>query len=318
MHMKRKRKFRQGVLLASGVGVMNGCGLVSRALIGGAPATIGPAPAALDAIDVSFASGSGSRLHGWFAPGRRGAGAVLLLHGVHANRLAMLPRARFLHDRGYAVLLPDFRAHGESTGDRTTFGALESRDALAAVCLLRTMAPGERIGVIGVSLGGAAALLGAAPLPADALVLESVYPTIDLAARNRLRAWLGPVGRLAAPAVVRWLTPAVGVGPEALRPIDHIGRLSVPVFVLAGSADRYTPITESRALFDRAPAPKEFWVVPGAAHVDLHDFAPAEYERRVGTFLERTLAASTVPAAAPACASGEPAPIRTTSVSSPR
>ena len=276
----------------AGLTMLSSCGIVSRALVGGAPARIGPPPSGLGAVPVSFASRSGSEVHAWFAAGRPGAGAVLLLHGVHANRLAMVPRARFLHEHGYAVLLPDFRAHGESTGDRTTFGMLESRDALAALCTLRALAPGERVGVIGVSLGGAAALLGSTPLDADAMVLESVYPTIYLAARNRLSAWLGPIGRLAAPALVRWLEPEVGFDADSLRPIDRIGTVRAPLFVLAGTADRYTPIDESRALYARAQSPKQFWAVEGAAHVDLHDYAPQEYERRVGTFLERNLAAS--------------------------
>ena len=55
-----------------------------------------------------------SLIHAWFVPGRRGAGAVLLLHGVRANRRIMLGRARFLHDSGYALLIPDFQAHGEN------------------------------------------------------------------------------------------------------------------------------------------------------------------------------------------------------------
>lgn len=276
------------------------CGMVTRAFVSGAPSTIGPAPAGLGAIDVAFASRSGSQLRGWYAPGRRGSGAVLLLHGVRANRLAMLPRARFLHALGYSVLLPDFRAHGESTGDHTTFGALESLDALAAACLLRRLAPNERIGAIGVSLGGAATLLGPSPLPVDALVLESVYPTIDRAARNRLHAWLGPIGSLIAPALVRSLEPTVGVRRDELRPIDRIAEVQVPTFMLAGGADRYTPIDESKALFARVAAPKDFWVVEGAAHVDLYDFAGAEYQRRVGAFLERNIGATFSHAVAPA------------------
>jgi uncharacterized protein len=265
---------------------------MTRAFAGGAPSAIGPPPAGLGAVDIAFASSSGSQLRGWFVPGRRGAGAILLLHGMHANRLAMLPRARFLHALGYSVLLPDFRAHGESTGDHTTFGALESRDARAAACLLRTLAPNERIGAIGVSLGGAAALLGPAPLPVDALVLESVYPTIDRAARDRLHAWLGPVGAWLAPAIVRSLEPAVGVRRDELRPIDRIAEVKVPLLMLAGSADPYTPIDESKALFARVAAPKEFWAVDGAAHVDLYAFAPAEYRRHITAFLERSLGAA--------------------------
>jgi fermentation-respiration switch protein FrsA (DUF1100 family) len=288
--------------LVLGVGALTSCGAMSRALIGGAPSAIGPAPAELGATTVSFASSSGSQLRGWFIPGRRGGGAVLLLHGVNANRLAMLPRAGFLHALGYSVLLPDFRAHGESTGDHTTFGALESRDAYAAACLLHRLAPQEHVGAIGVSLGGAATLLGPTALPVDALVLESVYPTIDRAARNRLRTWLGPIGSLLAPALVRSLEPAVGVRRKELRPIDRIGEVKVPLLMVAGTADRYTPLDESKALYARVAAPKEFWAVPGADHVDLYAFAPEAYRERISAFLERSLTASTyVPGSGAGC-----------------
>jgi fermentation-respiration switch protein FrsA (DUF1100 family) len=141
-------------------------------------------------------------------------------------------------------------------------------------------------------MGGAAALLGPEPLPVDALVLESVYPTIDDAVRDRLRAWLGPFGPPLAPIAMRWLFPRGGITASDLRPLDRIGEQRVPVFVLAGVADRYTTIAESRALFGRAHEPKEFWPVAGAAHVDLHAFAGSDYERRVGDFLERHLRAA--------------------------
>lgn len=34
---------------------------------------------------------------------------------------------------------------------------------------------------------------------------------------------------------------------------------------------------------------KSLWIVQGAAHVDLHAFAVADYERRVGGFLQYRL-----------------------------
>ena len=252
------------------------------------PAT---APAGLAAEPVAFRSASGSLIRGWLARGRAGGGAVLLLHGIDASRVEMVPRARFLQDAGYTVLLIDFRAHGESTGEDPTYGALESRDARAALAFLRAAAPDERVGVIGISMGGAAALLGPGPLPVDALVLESVYPTIDDAVHDRLRAWLGPVGPALQGFVMWALFPRLGVTATDLRPIDRIGAQTAPVFLLAGTADPYTTIAESRALFEAARAPKAYWPVEGAAHVDLHAFAPAEYERRVGTFLAEHLRA---------------------------
>ena len=268
-----------------GTGALASCGLARPS-----QARIGIAPVALGADTVSFASRSGSTIHAWFARGESGAGAVLLLHGVGDDRRAMTERARFLHRAGYSVLLPDFQGHGESAGAHITFGALESLDAVAALDYLHVHAPGERTGVIGVSMGGAAALVGpSGPLRADALVLESVYPTINDAVRDRLRAWLGPIGPAFTSSVLSVVGRQIGVAPDVLRPLDRIGTVSAPVLIVAGTNDRYTPINETRALYANAPSPKELWVVNGAGHVDLHAFAPLEYERRIGSFLSRNL-----------------------------
>ena len=140
---------------------------------------------------VEFPSESGATIHGWFIPGKKGTGAIVLMHGVRANRLSMLDRARFLSHAGYFVLLFDFQAHGESTGEHITFGYLESRDAQAAVSFLSANAPNEKVGVIGVSMGGAATLIASPPLDVKAMVLEMVYPSLKQAVSDRLTMRLG-------------------------------------------------------------------------------------------------------------------------------
>jgi pimeloyl-ACP methyl ester carboxylesterase len=166
---------------------------VGLALASPANTLIGSAPDLPGLEAVEIVSQSGSTLHGWLISGRPGGGAVVLMHGVRSDRRSMIRRARLLHQYGFAVLLFDFQAHGESPGKRITFGHLEAMDAAAAVGFLRQREPDERVGAIGASLGGAAAVLGAQPLRLDALVLESVYPDINSALTNRLRASLGPV-----------------------------------------------------------------------------------------------------------------------------
>lgn len=115
---------------------------------------------------VRLEAGPDRSVEGTFLAGD-GRGAVLLLHGIHADRRQMVQRARFLHALGYSVLSIDLPGQGAST----------------------------------------------------------------------------------APAT----------------------------------------IDETRRLFAAARAPKTLWIVAGAAHVDLHHFAPAEYERRVGGFLNHHL-----------------------------
>jgi len=208
------------------------------------------------------------------------------MHGVRANRLSMVERARMFLGAGYSVLLFDFQAHGESPGKHITFGFLESLDAQAALDLVHKEFPGQPVMAVGTSLGGAAAILADPPLDLDALVLESVYPTVEQATENRMRIYLGPLGPPLAPLLLVQLKPRLGIDPSALRPIDRIGGVRCPVFVLSGLADEHTTPAETRALFARAPEPRQLWMVPGAAHVDLYGFAPEEYRRRVLAFLD--------------------------------
>ncbi len=242
-------------------------------------------PPNLHAVPVEFPSASGARIHGWLVAGQTNRGAIILMHGVHSDRRSMIARTEWLSRLGYTVLLFDFQAHGESLGTNITFGFLESRDVTAAVNFVHEKCPGAKIGVIGVSMGAAAALLAEPPLPVDAMVLESSFPTILEATADRMRERFGFFGRLATPLLTCQLKPRLGVALMDLRPIDHAGKITVPKFFIAGAADMLTTAAESHALFAAAAEPKKFWLVAGAAHVDIHAFARAEYERRVLEFL---------------------------------
>lgn len=252
-----------------------------------APAQVGEPPSDLQAETVTIPSRSGSVLAGWLCHAERPQGTVILMHSVRANRLNLVDRARLFRTAGFDVLLFDFQAHGESPGERITFGYLESHDAEAAIAFARTRSPGQPVAAVGSSLGGAALLLARHPLPLDAVVLEAVYPTIDEAVANRLSIHLGPLGPLFAPLLTWQIRPRLGVSRDALHPVDHIADLGCPVLIASGLGDRHTPPAETERLFARARPPKELWLVPGAAHVDLAGYAPEEYRRRVLGFLGR-------------------------------
>jgi predicted alpha/beta-fold hydrolase len=122
---------------------------------------VGPPPAAFATTSVKITTSDGLVLSGWFVRGAPGAGAVVLMHGVRSDRRENVGVAQELARRRFSVLLFDFRAEGESEGDRISMGALESEDARAALDFVRREMPGEKVGAIGRSMGGAAALLGA-------------------------------------------------------------------------------------------------------------------------------------------------------------
>ncbi|HEX7652757.1 MAG TPA: alpha/beta hydrolase [Verrucomicrobiae bacterium] len=264
---------------------------IAGVLISPAPRLVGPAPADLAATNVVFPGGTGTELHGWLIRGRTGGGAVALLHGNRSDRTQMLSRARYFSKAGYTVLLFDFQAHGESPGNQLTLGDRESHNATAAVAYLHEQVPGEKIGVVGMSLGAASVLLAEPPLPVQTMVLESSYPTIQDAVRDRMVERMGSPGRWITPLLTCQMRPRLGFGPDHLRPIDHVAKITVPKFFIAGTADQLTTLAESQALYDAAAEPKQSWWVAGAGHEDMHDFSRHEYEEKVGAFLGRYLRA---------------------------
>jgi alpha-beta hydrolase superfamily lysophospholipase len=253
---------------------------------------VGDAPADLRAEAVSFHSGPDTIVKGWWCPVEGSHGIVLLLPGIRANRLSMVERARFLRGADYSTLLIDLQGTGETQGTHVTFGWRESRDVLSAVAFLKQKAPAQPIAIIGSSLGGAAALFAIPELKVNALVLEAVYPSIGAATRNRMQKYLGPIGVALTPLLLWQLQPRLGIDARDLRPIDRIGLADCPLLVISGEKDRNTCLTDTRELFSAAAGGrKELWIVPNAGHVDLHEAAPQEYERRVLGFLEKALGA---------------------------
>jgi alpha-beta hydrolase superfamily lysophospholipase len=250
-------------------------------------ARLHPTTTGLPVESVTILSRSGASLAGWFLPGE-GRGAVLLLHGAKSNRLVLVERMRMLREVGYSTLAIDFQAHGESSGEGITLGKLESLDARSALEWLRARLPGERLAVLGISMGGAAILIGD-PINADAVVIESAYPDLASLVSNRLALLVGPLGRAITPFALTAMRVAAGIDASRLRPIDGIGRLHSRILIMVGVEDDKTTPEESQALFTRANEPKSYWEVSGAWHVDLAAIGGATYRERLLDFLGSTL-----------------------------
>jgi pimeloyl-ACP methyl ester carboxylesterase len=195
------RRIVKTLLFLATIAIFGLAGLwfVGSQLISPAQAIIGPPPSDLPAQAVVFPDAAGESIHGWFVAGTKGQGAVLLLHGVRADRRAMINRARFLRAAGYAVLLIDFQGSGESPGKAITFGYREAADVKASLRYLRQRLPGERVGIIGTSMGGAATILAEPDVDADAVVLEQVVSHDSTGNRRQAGDPSGTRGTVARP-----------------------------------------------------------------------------------------------------------------------
>ncbi len=289
--MKLTPKFRRRVMLAlvaatlgfAGVSAVAAWWLTApvRHFIGAVPDDFG-----WPAETVRFpAREDGVSLAGWFVPSPGAKQVVVLLHGYQADRRMMLTRAAWFRSQGYAVLLYDARACGESQGNIISAGWFEQRDLLGALDYLRGRGFNE-FGCVGISQGGATIALASARLDGVRwAVLESTYPTLRNALDRRFRIKVGMPGWLAGCLIVPLAEWRLGANADEVSPRDSAAGFHCPVLVLSGERDMRTKPENAREVFDRAPGKKDLWIVSGADHEDLLASAPDAYRRRVGAFI---------------------------------
>jgi dipeptidyl aminopeptidase/acylaminoacyl peptidase len=208
----------------------------------------------------------------------------------------MLHHAAFLNDSGYPVMLLDLRCCGESGGRAVTFGGREREDVAAAIAYLsdRPDVDGERIGVLGLSLGGALALLAAAEFPAvRAVVAESSFANIRDVVRRNFRVATRLPSFLFAPLTIWLIERRWGIRASRVMPEQEIGaRDDCAVLLIHAENDRVVNVQDAHALFTAARGPKELWLIPDAAHAMAYLTEQAAYADRVRDFFDRWLPAA--------------------------
>lgn len=241
---------------------------------------------------VTLTSLDGTSLAAWFVPGYRRE-PILLLHGYGATKREMLHHAAFLNEAGYPVMLLDLRCCGESGGRAITFGGREREDVAAALAYLhdRPDVDGGRIGVLGLSLGGALALLAAAEFPAvRAVVAESSFANIREVVRRNFRVSTRLPSFLFAPLTIWLVERRWGVRADRVIPEREIGeREDCAVLLIHSENDAIVSVRDAHALFSAARGPKELWLIPEAGHAMAFLTEQAGYAERVRGFFDRWL-----------------------------
>lgn len=232
-------------------------------------------------------------LAAWYIPPAEAANgaALIYVHGFGGNRGALLEQVAAMHEAGYGALLLDMRNHGESDDAISTWGYAEAHDVVAAYNYLLTrpeVDPG-RIGLVGKSMGGAAAALAAAQLPDLAvLVLESTYSSFEENLPNILPGIARAPGFL-APYVFKRMDAATTEPLTEILPAETVAELKMPLLVIHGEQDQLVPTEQGLAIFAAANEPKALYTVPGAGHLNIFMVDPATFTAQMRAFLAEYL-----------------------------
>lgn len=243
---------------------------------------------------IRFRASDGVPLQGWFVARSPRDSAVILVSGFKADRVSMLPYARFLYATGYNVLLYDSRGTGGS-GGAFSLGVREVDDVRGAVSYLDHR-PGlrhGRYGLLGVSLGAGVAIVAAAHLASiTAIVADSAYTDQRTVVERLDTLRLGPVTVSLAP-IAPWLVDRVlDVRLASFSPLRSVAAISPRALLLIHSRHDSNPTTPLRgvlALYRAAGSPVSLWIAPRGDHAGALAAQPAAYQSRVVGFFKRYL-----------------------------
>jgi pimeloyl-ACP methyl ester carboxylesterase len=211
-------------------------------------------------------------------------GAVCLVHGSGDNKTAFKWRLiGALLSRGLTVLTIDLAGHGENrTPQRWPDCTTEIPAALA---WLRARPGVDRVGLLGVSMGGALSAHAAVTARPDALALCET-PVAFHYTRRMVRREVWHTLRSPALDLMRettawqiWQTWHTEQGKREIALSDliqrldvpgHIARVSCPLHLVYGQRDGIAPLRRhGEYLYQTATGPSQLTVVPSASHLTL-------------------------------------------------
>ena len=170
---------------------------------------------------------------------------VICLSGIeNPSVTAFWGHVREFNKRGIAAILPDLRAHGQSSGERIAMGWEEFRDVAAVTDYIEANYPAETpVTILGLSMGAAVAInsIGCNER-IDGIVSISGYSSVEDALTDQIQNYIGVLACPFKPffSLTAWIK--YGVNPWKTRPESAIAKLNGrPALLMHSKEDSQIP-----------------------------------------------------------------------------
>ncbi|NLD83758.1 MAG: alpha/beta fold hydrolase [Clostridiales bacterium] len=239
--------------------------------------------------DVFIESHDGLRLHALEAkqPGHRYAVCV---HGYTGQGTNMRYAGRQFYQRGYSLLLPDCRAHGESQGRYITMGWLDRLDLLRWIERIVLSDLDARIVLYGISMGAGAVMMTAGeslPKAVTAVVADCGFTSAYEEFRYQLKAIFGLPAFPIMPIAMALCRLRAGFDLREASAVNQLQKAKAPVLFIHGETDTFVPAWMLDKNYAACGSYKERLLVPGAGHAQAPHADSQKYWETVFGFIER-------------------------------
>lgn len=220
--------------------------------------------------------------------------AVICFHGYTSKGMSdYIGLSDYYLKRGYAMLLPDARAHGESEGEYIGFGCLDRKDALVWIhWLIQEVGEDVEIVLHGTSMGGATVLMTSG-LELPAQVKGIVSDCGFTSPKEVFTHVLNSMYHLPAFPVIQGADimnkKLAGYGMDECNAKREVAYAKVPILFIHGSNDTFVPTHMCNEIYDCCASPKKKLIVEGAAHAESYYKDTEKYEQALNEFFDEIM-----------------------------
>ncbi|MFC4402613.1 alpha/beta hydrolase [Gracilibacillus xinjiangensis] len=215
---------------------------------------------------------------------------AIVVHGYGSKAADMVRWARGFYEKGFNVLVPDLRGHGESEGDYIGMGWHDRMDLMLWIDEIIKKNPNANIALYGISMGGAAVMMVSGEnLPANVKVIveDCGYSSVDEIFEYQL-ADLFKLPKFPVINAANTITKLkAGFDLNKASAEEKVKQSKVPILFIHGEGDRFVPFEMIDKVYNAANVEKEKLIIPKAGHGESVQVNPDLYWTTIWNFVDK-------------------------------
>lgn len=243
--------------------------------------------------DVWQMSFDGLKLHATYFPAQDQQGKqklVICFHGYTSQGMSdYIGLSDYYQKRGFAMLLPDARAHGASEGEYIGFGCLDRQDALGWVrWAVEELGEETEILLHGTSMGAATLLmLSGLSLPEQVkgIVSDCGFTSPKEVFTHVLHSMYHLPAFPLIPGADLVNRKLAGYGMDECNAKREVEKAEVPILFIHGGNDTFVPCSMCDEIYERCASKKRKLIIEGAAHAESYYKDMESYEKALTEFI---------------------------------